>query len=105
MPAKTLYLSGTLDKETCEDFYTQFKEMQSPEEPLLILVNLHQVAAVKSEGMVLLRSIFNKVKQSEGKMCFIEANSRVHDQIIISGLLYLVPFFSSPAFGQRFLNS
>ena len=42
MPAKTLYLSGILDKETCEAFYKQFKEMAATDEALVILVNLHQ---------------------------------------------------------------
>ncbi|MDX2471580.1 MAG: STAS domain-containing protein [SAR324 cluster bacterium] len=105
MTAKTLYLNGILDKETCEDFYKQFKEIANSEEAILIQISLHQVTAVKSEGMIFLTSILKKVKQTQGKMCFIEAKPKVHDQILLSGLLYNVPFFSSPAYAQRFLST
>ena len=105
MTMKTLYLSGNLDKENCLKSYSKFKEIMDSGTKTELAINLHDVTDISAAAMVYFKDICGQIRQGGGRVCFLEASGAVHGKIMLNGFLLYTPFFSSPAFAQRYLSS
>lgn len=105
MAMQTLYLSGNLDKKGCLESFEKFQQILTSNKNIKLAINLHDVLEVSAVALVFLKDICNIIQRAGGKVCFTEATSEIHEKILIGGFILHIPFFSSPAFAQRFLET